>query len=325
MGLRTYPQTKGPSKASQKILEATNCSRLCHNSHILNDCYMKKKFKRLYKNYRHRIPTLVALIAIVSLLITMQVFMSANSAVKQRLVTYYDRGIEHVVLTRSETVQEALTAAHVTLSAEDKVEPSLETRLDTTDNVVNIYRARPVLVVDGLVRIKVVTTALTVNDIVTDADLASLQEGDRASFSVSKNIVNDGAGTIVTVERSDAHRSGQPKSPGTGPGPNALSKNKGAQMFTDSLGITHRETYYDLLMNIVIGSCGGGGYTIRYDGAKIDKDGYVLVAANLFHYPRCSIVETSMGLGKVYDTGGFAVRYPYGFDLATDWTNYDGR
>ena len=32
-----------------------------------------------------------------------------------------------------------------------------------------------------------------------------------------------------------------------------------------------------------------------------------------------------MGPGKVYDTGGFAARYPHGFDLATDWTNNDGR
>lgn len=78
-------------------------------------------------------------------------------------------------------------------------------------------------------------------------------------------------------------------------------------------------------MNIVIGACGGGGYTIRYDGAKIDADGYVLVAANYASYPRCTVVETSLGPGKVYDTGGFAARHPYGFDLATDWTNYDGR
>jgi hypothetical protein len=57
----------------------------------------------------------------------------------------------------------------------------------------------------------------------------------------------------------------------------------------------------------------------------VDKDGYVLVAAHLGNHPRCSIVETSLGLGKVYDTGGFASRYPQAYDLATDWTNYDGR
>ena len=32
-----------------------------------------------------------------------------------------------------------------------------------------------------------------------------------------------------------------------------------------------------------------------------------------------------MGPGKVYDTGGFAAKHPHGFDLATDWTNGDGR
>ncbi len=108
-------------------------------------------------------------------------------------------------------------------------------------------------------------------------------------------------------------------------GPNALTKGKGAQVYTDGKGVSHRETYYDLNMSVVMGACGGGGYTIRSDGAKVDKDGYILVAAHLGNYPRCSIVDTSMGLGKVYDTGGFVARYPTGFDLATDWTNSDGR
>ena len=111
---------------------------------------------------------------------------------------------------------------------------------------------------------------------------------------------------------------------GLNPG-NGISRNKGANMFTDSKGVVHRETYYDLPMNVTMGSCGGGTYTVRPDGAKIDKDGYVLVAAHLGNYPRCSVVETSLGPGKVYDTGGFVARHPHGFDLATDWTNNDGR
>ena len=105
---------------------------------------------------------------------------------------------------------------------------------------------------------------------------------------------------------------------------NALTKERSADYFTDSQGITHRETYYDLPMNIAIKHC-GSTYSIRGDGAKIDQDGYILVAANLSRYPYCTVVETSMGLGKVYDTGGFAATHPDGFDLATDWTNYDGR
>ena len=77
-------------------------------------------------------------------------------------------------------------------------------------------------------------------------------------------------------------------------------------------------------MSVVMGYCGGGGYSVRADGVKVDKDGYVLVAANLSRYPRCSIVETSLGTGKVYDTGGFAANNPEQFDLATDWSNHDG-
>jgi hypothetical protein len=117
----------------------------------------------------------------------------------------------------------------------------------------------------------------------------------------------------------------QTQARGTKPG-YGLSKSKGVFIFTDSKSVIHRETYYDLPMGGVMRSCGAGGnYSVREDGAKVDKDGYVIIAANLNIYPRCSIVETSIGLGRVYDTGGFAFVHPHGFDLATDWSNYDGR
>lgn len=104
-----------------------------------------------------------------------------------------------------------------------------------------------------------------------------------------------------------------------------LTKSKGAQYWTDSKGVTHRETYYDLNMRVVMQSCGQGGrYTVRFDGMKIDSDGYIIIAANYGLYPKCSIVETSAGPGRVYDTGGFAAKHPTGFDLATDWSRADG-
>lgn len=107
---------------------------------------------------------------------------------------------------------------------------------------------------------------------------------------------------------------------------NGLSKSKGALVFKDSKGVSHRETYYDLPMNVVMNACGAGGqYTVRPDGVKVDRDGYIIIAAHLGNYPRCSVVETSLGPGKVYDTGGFTAKHPHGFDLATDWTNNDGR
>lgn len=110
---------------------------------------------------------------------------------------------------------------------------------------------------------------------------------------------------------------------------NPLTAGMGRNYYTytksDGNTVLRQETYYDLNMSVVMSYCGGGGYTIRADGVKVDKDGYVLVAANLGLYPRCSVVETSLGPGKVYDTGGFAASNPEQFDLATDWSNWDGR
>lgn len=46
---------------------------------------------------------------------------------------------------------------------------------------------------------------------------------------------------------------------------------------------------------------------------------YVVVAANLDMYPRGSEVNTSLGLGLVCDTGGFAATNPTQLDIAVAW------
>lgn len=113
-----------------------------------------------------------------------------------------------------------------------------------------------------------------------------------------------------------------------------LTPSRGAVIYTatrsDGVMVDRKETYYDLNMQRVMENaaryCGvQPTYTVREDGVKVDADGYVLVAANLSRYPRCSVVQTSVGAGKVYDTGEFARTNAEQFDIATDWTNRNGR
>lgn len=84
----------------------------------------------------------------------------------------------------------------------------------------------------------------------------------------------------------------------------------------------HNETWYNLPMSGVIRIAKEAGiegeYWIRDDGVKMYGN-YVIVAADLDIFPRGSIVETSLGLGIVLDTGDFIYYNHYQFDIAVDW------
>lgn len=358
------------------------------------------------------------------------------------LISVYDRGATHVFISHDKTLGAALKSQKITLDARDTVEPAIDQELIASDYKVNIYRARPVLVVDGAIRIKTVSPyqtaeqiAKSVGIIIYDGDIASLSlmdiKTDGAGLQLNitraipivldlygkkievrtlattvggmlkeKNITLGSNGRVslpeetvinkgmevrvwregvqtVTIDqdilfateiiydadhpigyrvvqrqgiagnRSISYRLeikdgveisrleianivtaqavAQTEVIGLFNDGSGLTLSKGAQIYTDSKGVSHRETYYDLNMSVVMQACGQGGrYSVRPDGAKVDSQGYLIVAANFSIYPRCSIVETSLGPAKVYDTGGFVARYPYGFDLATDWSRADG-
>ena len=369
---------------------------------------------------------------------------SAQDTANRRLITLHDRGQTTIFLTEAKTLDDALKQEGIQVDPRDTVEPSRDEELVASEYKVNIYRARPVVIVDGSVRVKTVSPYQTPERIAKDAGF-TLNPEDTVTLSASTDYVYDGAGLQLVIDRSlpvvmdlygrrvEVHTQArtigemleeknirftendrvQPDAStpitsgmavrvwregkqtlsvdqaipysreivydadrplgyrvaqsagangmrtftyeieikdgkeisrveianivtrepvkqvevigiynnGTG-----LTQGKGAQYWTDSKGVSHRETYYDLDMGRVMQSCGQGGYyTVRPDGAKVDRDGYILIAANYGVYPKCSLVETSLGTGKVYDTGGFAARHPTGFDLATDWSNRNGR
>lgn len=384
-------------------------------------------------------------IACVAIIALMCVFVPVRAQDKDagRLITVYDRGLKTSFLTHETTLDKALDAANIELDPRDTVEPSRDEELVASEYKVNIYRARPVIVVDGVVRTKTMTPYQTPDRITKDVGITLYPE-DKVTLARSTDLLGDGAGLQLTIDRAiiftldlygrktetrtHADTVGEMlKEKGITLGANdrvsvaletamspamelrvwregkqttsvdqavpftreiiydadrplgyravqtagtegirtityeieikdgteiarseiariitkqpsrqinvigikgldqGLTKSKGALYHTDSKGISHRETYYDLNMGVVMQSCGQGGvYTVRFDGMKIDSDGYIIIAANYARYPKCSVVETSAGPGKVYDTGGFVTRYPDGFDLATDWSRADG-
>jgi uncharacterized protein YabE (DUF348 family) len=385
----------------------------------------------------------ILVLSVASFLIAGVVQTASAQDAGSKLITVYDRGTTKVFLTKADTIGQALKDEGFELDKHDTVEPSVKEELVARDYKVNIYRARPVVVVDGAVRIKTVSPYQTAQQIAKDVGITVYDE-DTTTLTPLQNFVNDGAGLELTITRAksitldlygtktvvrtkantvgdmlkeknivlgekgrvsvseetpitegmevrvwregkqtvtvdqaipspsgivyDADRpigyravqtagitgtrsityeleikegaevsrveianiitrnpTQQTEVIGIRNDGGGLTQSKGAQYWTDSKGVSHRETYYDLNMRVVMTACGQGGYyTVRPDGAKVDAQGYIIIAANYGNYPRCSVVETSLGPGKVYDTGGFAARHPTGFDLATDWSKPDG-
>ena len=90
-------------------------------------------------------------------------------------------------------------------------------------------------------------------------------------------------------------------------------------------GPSGKETYYNLPMGRCIEIMRDMDYSvedypfwIREDGAKMLGE-YVMCAANLNIRPKGTIVETSLGMAIVVDTGSFAASNTTQLDLAVDW------
>lgn len=311
------------------------------------------------------------------------------ASVGARFVSFYDDGTKLTVKTDATTVGEALERAGILINSGDIVEPGLDTEISAENFFINIYRARPVVVKDGVTEKYLMTASYDFGTIMAEAGV-TVYDGDEIAMVPNDNFLENGVANVYTITRnggrtltveeeipfeeetvkdynlepgvSEVRQLGEvgtkrvyynvlyvdnvevsreyvgeelvrePVKRVVAEGASRIEQNPltaamGANTYTVEVNgttVLRRETYYDLNMGVVINTCGGGSYSVREDGAKVDQDGYVLVAANLGRYPRCSVVETSLGPGKVYDTGGFAASNPEQFDLATDWSDHNG-
>lgn len=126
---------------------------------------------------------------------------SVPSAPNGRLITVHDRGTSRVFLSRADTIGEALKEANIPFNATDAVEPAANEQLVATDYQVNIYRSRPVIVVDGATSQVVMTPYQTPIKIAKHAGIA-LYDEDATTITPVDDIVSEGAGLRMAVDRA---------------------------------------------------------------------------------------------------------------------------
>lgn len=118
-----------------------------------------------------------------------------------RLVSIHDRNEEKVLLSDADTIAGALADAGISLDERDAVEPALDEKLVASEYEINIYRARPVVIVDGPTRQKVITPYQTADQILQDTGISLFPE-DQTHLSRSNDLVTDGAGLELTIDRA---------------------------------------------------------------------------------------------------------------------------
>ena len=143
------------------------------------------------------------LVVIVGGIMTMRVHADNNQTPSEgeRVITLYDRGLERSFVTSASTVGDALKEANIEIDARDRVEPSLSEPLVANEYTVNVYRARPLLVVDGMMRQVVMTAAQVPAQIAEDAKIA-LYDEDITVLQQSDDLLADGAAERFTVTRA---------------------------------------------------------------------------------------------------------------------------
>src|SRR3989338_6262099 len=111
-----------------------------------------------------------------------------------------DKGDRTVLDTKAATVGELLDKLNLNLLAEDVIEPSRETPIPEDNFRINIYRARPVTVIDSGNKMVTLTAQKSARVVAQKAGL-SLQPEDVANFtpgSLAENII----GEKVVVSRA---------------------------------------------------------------------------------------------------------------------------
>lgn len=146
----------------------------------------------------------LAVLGLVGVLAVNMVTQPASAANESgRLISVHDRGKETVFLTNADTLEDAFKEVGIEVDSHDAVEPAMDEKLVASDYQVNIYRARPVTVIDGSTRLKVVTPYQTAEQIISDVGI-SLYPEDTTSLTRSSDIITDGAGLKLQISRATA-------------------------------------------------------------------------------------------------------------------------
>lgn len=167
-----------------------------------------RKFKEgIIARGLHRHPLVVPVVTFIGLcFLTMVGFVILGSQ-------SFDSGSSHVVQlsadnkkqtvpTRASTVGDFLTRAQITLHEGDVVEPAVDATIDSDDFRVNVYRAKPVTIIDGDERIQALSAATTPRSVAEQVGIEVFPEDNIDQVATTEFLRDQSIGTQLIIDRA---------------------------------------------------------------------------------------------------------------------------
>lgn len=124
-----------------------------------------------------------------------------EAAAEQHHVIIHDRGKKLTIKTDAVTVVEALDRAGYELDSTDLVEPGLTDVINFDNFHINIYRSRPVIIMDGKVKKRIDTASYDPKTIAEAAGL-SVYDGDEISQVENTDFLEAGISSAYEIKRN---------------------------------------------------------------------------------------------------------------------------
>ena len=125
----------------------------------------------------------------------------AEAISAEHFVTFYEDGKKLTIKTDAPTVDEALKRAKIQLADSDHVDPNREEKINSNNYRVNIYRSRPVLVKDGIIKKYIMSASYDKNTIIKEAGL-SVYDGDEIALAATKTVTETGLVDTYEIKRN---------------------------------------------------------------------------------------------------------------------------
>lgn len=129
-----------------------------------------------------------------------------NENSETHFVTFHENGEKLTIKTDAKTVEEALSRAKIELDGNDRTEPERleEINVESGKNFdVHIYRARPVIVIDGTTKKYLMTATYDKKSLATQAGF-TIYKGDEIKMKVEKDILETGLTETYEIVRGNS-------------------------------------------------------------------------------------------------------------------------